>query len=87
MGAEICAGKVVRTTKKNRYTCSDVLCPFYHCEDPRRIICEGVQENSAIHLTFPNAGDKANYKESHCQRNYESCLVEEALERKYADEV
>lgn len=60
-----------------------MLCPFYHCEDPRRIICEGVQERSALHLAFGDEGDKSDYKAQFCERAYESCIVEKMLEGKY----
>ena len=38
--------------KKNRTDNPYVICPYFKSEEKHTIFCEGVEENSAIHLAF-----------------------------------
>ena len=56
-------------------------CPFYKQEDKNMIYCEGVTDNSTIHLAFPCSA--TNYKKEYCSCNWEKCLIAKALWTKY----
>ena len=64
------------------YRRKNVMCPFYKKENRQVIYCEGVQENSSIHVTFGECSACKTYKDTKCQVNYKSCPVYKALEEK-----
>ena len=43
-------------------------CPYYNGEETQKIICEGVQEGSAIHLAFDTAQNRRGYKKCFCNK-------------------
>lgn len=68
----------------------DVLirCPFYNNEDRQRIVCEGVRDGTALHLTFDANPEKCeisprDYKGSYCKGRWEDCLIAQMLVKKY----
>ena len=63
----------------------DVLakCPYYNGEEKQKIVCEGVQEGSAIHMAFDTPQNRRDYKKCFCNRGYNSCLVADMLNRKW----
>ena len=66
--------------KRNQYRCKTATCPFYKKEDQQTIFCEGVMDNSSVHLSFGNGLDCTEYKESKCRSNYRQCYVYRMLE-------
>lgn len=50
------------------------------------IVCEGVEENSTIHMAFASSKRLDEYKVTHCDSEYCRCLVAKMLERKWEDE-
>ena len=60
-------------------------CPFYDCEEAQKVICEGVVVNSGIHLCFETPSSQKDYKKEHCYNSYESCLIYQALCKKYGE--
>ena len=46
------------------------LCPYYKCENRPTIYCEGVEENSTIHISFASPADAKAYKNKHCRADY-----------------
>ena len=64
----------------------DALCPFYLHEDSQVIYCEGVVQDSVIHLAFANKVDAKEYKLEYCRKCYDKCLISQLLEEKYNDE-
>lgn len=62
-----------------------VKCPFYHKQDGAKIICEGVSNNSTLHLAFPDPMARARYMRDHCDsvKACQSCLVHKILYEKW----
>ncbi len=71
--------------KSNRRESKCAKCPFYECEEAQKVICEGVEENSGIHLCFKTPESQKKYKREHCYNNYEDCIIYKALSSKYED--
>lgn len=63
------------------------LCPFYRRAEKQMIFCEGVEDNSTIHIAFASAKRKEAYKKQYCDSGYRDCLVSQMLERKYDEQV
>lgn len=61
-------------------------CPFYKEEDRQKVFCEGVEENSKIHLAFSSPTQKSEYCRKYCYRNYKYCLIADMLFYKYDEE-
>lgn len=66
-----------------------VRCPFYGRDDSNGIICEGVQDNTALRLMFQDkhggkqAEAKRCYMETYCMGKYQYCRLARMLEMKY----
>ena len=72
-------GKIVK-----RYVSKHVICPFYHNEDALVIYCEGVDNNTVIHLAFSKKEDKQDYKKALCcTPQYGKCRIAAMLDAKY----
>ena len=72
-------GKIVK-----RYVSKYAICPFYHNEDALVIYCEGVTDDTVIHLAFSKKEDKQEYKKALCcTPRYEKCLLANMLDSKY----
>lgn len=62
----------------------DAKCPFYHKEDHRKLFCEGVEQGTAIQLTFDTNLHYGDYKsEFCCSYAWESCKIAKMLAEKY----
>lgn len=57
------------TTHKSK----SVKCPFYHTDDPRKIVCEGLLGNLTDNHIFSDKKGKADYINRICCRNYKNC--------------
>lgn len=71
--------------KRKRRESRCALCPFYDCEEAQKVICEGVIENTHIHLCFDTPEALKEYKRKFCYDDYESCIIHTALCTKYED--
>lgn len=72
-------GKIVK-----RYVSKYAICPFYHNEDTLVIYCEGVTDDTVIHLAFSKKEDKQEYKKVLCcTPQYGKCLLAKMLDSKY----
>lgn len=60
-----------------------VKCPFYKYEDQQLIYCEGVDDNTAIHLAFASKQELRDYRKDKCEGDYNSCLLCKMLYKKY----
>ena len=69
--------------KAKEYTSKSALCPFYQCEVPQSLKCEGVEHGTALHVTFDSKGHKAGYKARFCCGQYRNCMLFRMLEDKY----
>ena len=65
-----------------------VVCPYYCLDREGKILCEGVQENTYIHLVFPNNRDKYPYMRKYCcdMDNYCNCRIADMLNLKHLKE-
>lgn len=62
-----------------------VNCPYYHSEDRQVIFCEGVEENTQIHVAFSSITQKRAYEQEMCRNEWGRCLWADALNRKWDD--
>lgn len=60
-------------------------CPFYKGEYRQEIYCEGLVEDSNIHLGYANPGLLADHRVQYCEGDYSKCPIAQMLEQKYRD--
>lgn len=62
-----------------------VVCPFYNGELGRQIVCEGIEEDSAITVTFKSKEGRVQYQRMYCSRicGYKRCALCKAISQKY----
>lgn len=63
----------------------DVVCPFWRCETPLTITCEGWMAGCDVQLRFSGQGEKLAYMRRRCKRmdGWGKCLVAVGAGRKY----
>lgn len=63
----------------------DVVCPFWRCETPLTITCEGWIAGCDVQLRFSGQGEKLAYMRRRCKRmdGWGKCLVAVGAGRKY----
>lgn len=74
----------MKTARRN--IASSVRCPFCKCEERMMLYCEGVQEDTTVHLAFAYPSAAREYREKYCEADYEKCRIAQMLERKWEDE-
>lgn len=64
---------------------ADVVCPFWRCETPLTITCEGWMAGCDVQLRFSGQGEKLAYMRRRCKRmdGWGKCLVAVGAGRKY----
>lgn len=67
---------------KHNFT-KDVVCPYYKYEAPQMIYCEGVDDNTALHLAFASKEEKKRYMRTKCSNCWKACMIAQMLNRKY----
>ena len=74
--------EVIMTNRVSR----NVKCPFYHKNDNCKIKCEGLSDNSTIHLVFETPVERAIFMREHCNnvKACQTCLIHKALCEKWA---
>lgn len=68
---------------------ADAQCPFYKFDDERkrRIVCEGILDNSTLALTYRQREDYDTQLGAFCCEHYKCCEVFRMLmEAKYEEE-
>lgn len=60
--------------------CKKAICPYYRHEDSQVIYCEGVSDQSVIHLAFASKTDSLNYKKNLCRACYRDCRIYRMLD-------
>lgn len=67
---------------------SDAQCPFFKADiaGKKRIICEGIVDNSTLALTFRRKEDHDTQLEVFCCEHYKKCEVYSILAAKYDEE-
>ena len=61
------------------YTSSKVICPFYRHENRFVIFCQGVDNESVLHLAFPKPSSCLSFKEQYCRKNHTKCYIFQML--------
>lgn len=67
---------------KHSFT-KDVVCPYYKYEAPQMVYCEGVDDNTALHLAFATKQGKKAYMGAKCKECWKGCMIAQMLNRKY----
>lgn len=62
--------------------CSKAICPHYKHEDSQVIYCDGLTEESVVHLAFASKTEALDYKKQFCRDDYSSCGICQMLEDK-----
>ena len=76
-----------RVTGTGTYLQSFVRCPFYRRDDgKRRIVCEGIIDDSSIYLTFRYDNLFKRQIRTFCCEHYKNCEIYQMLQEKYQDE-
>ena len=70
-----------------RLTHAAAVCPFYQFYERHKIVCEGVQEDSNLHMTFSNPDDRKDYHDAMCCGDYKKCRVAKMLYQKWGEDV
>lgn len=65
----------------------DAQCPYYKCETPCVIHCEGVCDDQSIHMAFATKTARRAYERQFCMDRWGQCMVAEAHNRKWGYEV
>ena len=64
-----------------------VLCPHYKGEDAHKIVCEGLQPMSSVHVAFSEPKDRKAWEKRACKSwEWERCPIAEMHERRYQEE-
>jgi hypothetical protein len=65
-----------------------VVCPFYHSNDNNRVCCDGVSNESSIHIVFGDSSRRRRYMMCFCNdiEGYKRCKVCEMLREKWGDD-
>ena len=69
--------------KHNTDECVFVKCPYYKCESQCVIYCEGVEDNSSIHMAFATKNQRKEYEKEYCYSGWARCMVADAHNRKW----
>lgn len=72
--------------KSKRRESKCAKCPFYNGEEAQKVVCEGVEDNSGIHLCFETPASQKAYKMAYCYNQYSECRIYKALDSKYLNE-
>lgn len=79
------AAEAVPMSGKKHCKGVDVVCPFWRCETPLTITCEGWMAGCDVQLRFSGQGEKLAYMRRRCKRmdGWGKCLVAVGAGRKY----
>lgn len=75
--------------KHNTFADADAVCPFYRWQQNQKICCEGIVDNSTLHLAFAVPEDRLRQVVQHCNsiNGYPTCPIAKMLNEKYEQEV
>ena len=71
--------EVINTAKNKKYLSLKAICPYYKSEEKQLIYCEGVQRDTALHISFSYPADKVKYREKYCENCYKECRIAKML--------
>lgn len=61
------------------YTSTKAICPFYKHENRFVIFCQGVDDESVLHLAFPKPSSCFEFKQQYCRSKHEMCPIAQML--------
>lgn len=68
------------------YVSKSAQCPYYRKEDGLKVFCEGVEDGTAIQLSFDSGRHRRDYKDAFCcNGKWRDCRVAQMLGKKYED--
>ena len=76
---------------KNNSSSVVVVCPFFKAKGKSScdqiIYCEGVEQNTSIHLAFAEPDKRRSYMEHYCNKfkGHKECIIAKALYGKYEE--
>lgn len=70
----------------SNYIAKDVRCPYYIKEDGTKIHCEGVEDETYIHLVFKSPSIRRDYQLDVCCNDYNFCPIAKINNKKWEDE-
>lgn len=75
-------------SRHNIFADKNVVCPFYKWQDNQKICCEGIVDNSTLHLAFASPADRLKQVVKHCNSmdRYPTCPVAKMLNEMYEQE-
>lgn len=62
------------------------LCPYYRRAERQKIVCEGVEMGTTLHVAFATTTLLQDYKTRFCDKDYNQCCIAGMLNRKWDDE-
>lgn len=62
-----------------RFASTKVICPFYKYENRFVIFCQGIEEDTVLHLAFPKPSSCFEFKERYCRKNHTACPIHKML--------
>ena len=65
------------------YIAADVVCPFYCRDQDNYITCEGVEDDTRIHLVCENKKKRYAYQRRYCCEDFHNCRIASMLWGKY----
>ena len=68
---------------QNEWSTVKIRCPFFHKEDGRSIVCEGMIPGTLTIVRFRAEKREELHVHTYCQRDYERCYLCRALTKKY----
>lgn len=73
--------EVIMANRVARYA----KCPFYRKHEGGKIKCEGLSDNSTIHLVFETPKERAIFMREHCNSitDCHACLIHKILYEKW----
>ena len=66
---------------------SNIMCPFYKCEERQVLYCEGLYSGTSIHLGFSYPAALSEYRDTYCRENYNECRIAKMLFAMWEDKL
>lgn len=71
-----------------KYVSKEAVCPFYHKEEPTKILCEGYCKTVSLQTSFQRRELLQLHKDRHCNdiKGYIKCPLYPVINRQYDEE-
>ena len=68
-----------------KYLSPEVVCPFYHQEDAKKLLCEGFCKDTSLQISFQRREQLILHKEMHCIsfEGYPKCPLYSVIYKQY----